>query len=260
VSKWFASLSPIILPPSAASDPIDLTAPRLDDDPTAAEQGRRFPHYCSVPSDLTVDTDTDSIGQQTLDEFADAQEESRDDHPHEEGEESNSTTGECLFLTSFPLTLTPPLDQSNELIPDADQFGDGFNWDEDFGGDFDDGEFGEFEDQSNVEEKRVDSQEPTSGRSSKRGFDEIDSDTADEEGTTGDVSPSTLLFTPCAFSETHADSVQIQNGRRCCSLSLCWTDTVQVHVAPAPISFFSLSVTPSFNNRPKVKYLSVLAS
>jgi hypothetical protein len=39
-----------------------------------------------APSDPPADTDTDSIGQQTLDEFADAQEESRDDHrPHEEG-------------------------------------------------------------------------------------------------------------------------------------------------------------------------------
>ena len=182
-----------------------------------------------------------------MEEFADAQEESRDDRrPHEEGEESNSTTGECLLSASFPLTLTLPLDQSNELIPDVDQFGDDFNWDENFGGDFDDGEFGEFEDQSNVEEKRVDSQEPISGRSSKRGFDEIDSDTADEE-TPGDVSPSTFLSTPCVLSEAHAGSLQIPNGRRCCSLSLCWEDTVQAHVWPLHLfpSFHSQLLPPS---------------
>lgn len=89
-------------------------------------------------------------------------------------------------------------DKSNELIPDLDQFGDEFNWDEDFGGDFD-GELDEFEDQSNVEKKRVSSREPTSGRNSKRGFDEIDSDTADEEETQGDVSPSKFLHTLRVF-------------------------------------------------------------
>jgi hypothetical protein len=94
-----------------------------------------------------------------------------------------------------------------------------------FGGDFDDGEFCEFEDQSNVETKPVDSQEPISGKSSKRGFDEIDSDTADEGETPGDVSPSksSLLL---ACSPRLTNSIQIQNGRRCCSLNLCWTDTV----------------------------------
>jgi len=41
-----------------------------------------------------------------------------------------------------------------------------------------------------METKTVNPQEPISGRSSKRGFDEIDSDTVDEEQTLGDVSPS----------------------------------------------------------------------
>lgn len=138
---------------------IDVTTLNPEDDHIAAQQ----------------DTDTDSIGQRTLNEFADAQaqEETRGDHsPHAEGEESNSTT-----------------DQSNELNVEPDQFGDDFNWDEDFGGDFGDGEFGELEAQNDLETKRVDPQEPTSGRSSKRGFDEIDSDTADEEETQGDMSP-----------------------------------------------------------------------
>ena len=153
-------------------------------------------------SNFTIDNDTDSIGQQTLDEFADAQEESRDDHVLREGEEWNSNTGEHLPHESLPLTLTRPLDQSNELIPDLDQFGDDFNWDDDFGGDFNDGEFGELEDQSNLETKPVDPQEPTSGMSSKRGFDEIDSDTADEE-TPGDTSPSKSLPPPCVL---HRDS------------------------------------------------------
>jgi hypothetical protein len=139
-----------------------------------------------------------------LDEFADAQEESRDDHrPHEEGEDLNSNTGEFLFPTSSPLTLTQPLDQSNELIPAPDQFGDDFNWDESFGGDFDDGEFCGFEDQSNVETKPVGSQEPISAKGSKRGFDEIDSDTASEGETPDDVSPSKSLSTPCVLSEAH---------------------------------------------------------
>lgn len=136
-------------------DSIDLTAPNPDDDHITGQQG----------------TDTDSIGQRTLDEFADAQEETRDDPQLHEGEESNSTT-----------------DQSNELNPDLDQFGDEFNWDEDFGVDFD-GEFDEFESQGDTETKLPDSQEPTSGKSSKRGFDEVDSDTADEEETPGGVSP-----------------------------------------------------------------------
>ena len=184
-----------LTPPPTDPHTLDLTVPGLDDDPTAVQQGTQLPSaVLRAPSNLTVEIDTDSIGQQTLDEFADAQEESRDDrHPHEEGEESNSNTGKSPFSTSSLPTLTQPLDQSNELIPDLDQFGDDFNWDEDFGGDFDDGELGEFEDQDNVETKRVGSQEPVSGRSSKRGFDEVDSDTADEEEAPGDVSPSKLL-------------------------------------------------------------------
>jgi hypothetical protein len=50
--------------------------------------------------------------------------------PTKKGEDLNSNTGEFLFPTSSPLTLTQPLDQSNELIPALDQFGDDFNWDE----------------------------------------------------------------------------------------------------------------------------------
>jgi len=189
--------------PSTGFDTVDLTAPELDDGP---QQGKWLPSATTcAPSNMIVDTDTDSIGQQTSDEFADAQEKSRDDHHSHEGEGSNSNTGECLFPDSFQLILTQSLDQSNELIPDLDQFGDDFNWDEDFGGDFDDGEYGEFEDQSNVETKTVDPQEPVSGRSSKRGFDEIDSDTVDEEQTPGDVSPSKFLCTRMLL-ETHMDS------------------------------------------------------
>jgi hypothetical protein len=194
-----------LTPSSTDSDTIDLTTSGLDDGPIAAQQGGWLPSTIEyTPSNLIVDTDTDSIGQQTSDEFADAQEESRDDH-RSHGEESNSNTGEYLFSDSFPLILTQPPDQSNELITDLDQFGDDFNWDEDFGGDFDDGEFGEYEDKSNAEAKTADPQEPVSGRSSKRGFDEIDSDTADEEQTSGDVSPSKLLSTPCMLSGTHVD-------------------------------------------------------
>lgn len=186
---------------STGSNTIEPAAPRLDENPTADQQGTwLFSIIACAPSDPPADTDTDSIGRQTPGEFADAQEEPRDDgRPHEEGEESNSNTGEYLFSTSFPLTLSQTLDQSNELIPD--QFDD-FNWDEDFGVDFDDGEFGEL-DQSNVETKWVGSQEPISGRSSKRGFDEIDSDTAGEEETLGDASPSKFISTPCVFVETH---------------------------------------------------------
>lgn len=190
--------------PSTGFDTIDLTAPGLDDGP---QQGKWLPSAATcTPFNPTVDTDTESIGQQTSDEFADAREKSRDDHRSHEGEGSNSNTGECLFSDSFQLALTQSLDQSNELIPDLDQFGDDFNWDEDFGGDFDDGEYGESEEQSNVEIKTVDPQEPISGRSSKRGFDEIDSDTVDEEQTPGDVSPSKLLSTFCVLLETHVDS------------------------------------------------------
>ena len=185
-------------------DTIDLTDPSLDDGPIAAQQGKWL--LCTIAratSNCIIDTDTDSIGQQTLDEFTDTQEESRDDRRSHEGGESNSNTGECLLLDLFSLRLTQSIDQSNELIPDLDQLGDDFNWDEDFGGDFDDGEFGEFEDQSNVETKPLGSQEPISGRSSKRGFDEIDSDTADEEEASGDVSPSKFLPAPRVFSGTH---------------------------------------------------------
>lgn len=46
----------------------------------------------------------------------------------------------------------------------------------------------------------VDPQQPISG-GSKRGFDEIDSDTADEEQTPGDVSPSKLLSLPCVLRD-----------------------------------------------------------
>ena len=252
----------MISPPSTDPDTIEFTVSRLDDDPTAVKQGTQLLSAITrAISNPPIDTDTDSIGQQTLDEFADAQEEPRDDRrPHEEGEDLNSNTGECLSSTSSPLALTQLLDQSNELIPDLDQFGDDFNWDEGFGGDFDDGEFGEFEDQSNVETKPVGSWEPISGRSSKRGFDEIDSDTAGEEEASGDVSPSKSLSTPCVLSETHAGFPQIQNGRRCCSPNLCWAEPFErmwpLHLF-LPLSF---SLIPSFNNRLKVKYLSVLAS
>jgi len=56
-----------------------------------------------------------------------------------------------------------------------------------------------------VETKTVDPQEPVSGRSSKRGFDEIDSDTVDEEQIPGDVSPSRFLSTPRVLFEAHMD-------------------------------------------------------
>lgn len=181
--------------PTIDSDIIDLTTPGPDEGPAAAQQGMwSFPTISCAPSNLTADSETDSIGRQTLDEFADAQEESRDDHDLHEREESTGNAGEYLSPGSSLLTLTHLLDQLNELIPDLDQFGGDFNWDEEFGGDFD-GEFGELEDQSNVEAKSIDPQGPISGRSSKRGFDEIDSDTADEEQIPGDVSPS-RFFSP----------------------------------------------------------------
>jgi hypothetical protein len=206
--------------PSTDSGTIDLTAPNADDDRITGHQGR-LPSSttASALSDPTIDTDTDSIGQRTLDEFADAQEETRDNsHPHE-GVESNSATGKHWFSASFPLTLTQLPDQPNGLNPDFDQFGDEFNWDEEFGGDFD-GEFDEFEDQSNVEAKPINPHEPTSGKSTKRGFDEVDSDTADEEETQGDVSPSKSLYILCVFPALNSDSLQIQSGRRCCSGNL----------------------------------------
>ena len=196
-----------LTPPSTDSDTTGLTAPGLDDDPTVVQQGTWPPStIVYVPSNFIVDTDTDSIGQQTLDEFVDAQEESRDDHrSHEEEEESNDNAGRCLFPASSPLRLTQPLDQSNGLIPGLDQFGDDFNWDEDFGGDFDDGELGEFDEQSKVETKGAGSREPISGRSSKRAYDEISSDTADEEEAQGDISLSKFLSTPSVLSKTHVD-------------------------------------------------------
>jgi len=192
--------------PSTGSADTDLAAPGLDDDPTVVQHGTRSTSATvHSASNFVVDTDTDSIGQQTLDEFVDAQDESQDGHrSHEEGEESNSNTGKCLFPVSSLLTLTRPIDGSKEPIPGLDQFGDGFDWDEDFGGDFDDGELGEFEDPSKVETKRVGSQEPISGRSSKRAYDELSSDTADEEEGQGDVSPSEFL-SPCVLSSAHVD-------------------------------------------------------
>lgn len=209
-------------------------------------------------SNPSLDTDTDSIGQQTLDEFTDAQEEPRDDHlPREEGEDPNSNTGECRLSALFPLMLTRSLDQSNEQIPDLEQYVDGFNWDEEFSGDFDDGEFDGFADQSNVE-GRLGSQEPTSGRNSKRGFDEVDSDTADEEGVLGDISPSKSLSTSMR-PPILTSSPQIQNERRCCSLDLCWADTLERTCDPCtyPLLFF---LTYSLRQPSKVKCLSVLAS
>lgn len=186
-----------LTPFSLDSETIDLTVPNPDDDHITGQQGR-WPPSTVAPTlfDPTTDTDTDSIGQRTLDEFADAQETRDDFHPHE-GEESNSTTGERRFSASFPLTLTWLPDQSNELNLDPDQLGDEIDWDEDFGR-FE--ELGEFEDQRNVETKRVDSPEPTSGMSSKRGFDEVDSDTADEQ-TPGDVSPSKFSHVVRVFLE-----------------------------------------------------------
>ena len=231
-------------------DTVDLTTSGLDDGP---QQSKWLPSAATcIPFNLTVDTDTDSIGQQTSDELADAQEKSRYDHSYE-GEGSNSNTGECSFSDSFQLTLTQSLDQANELIPDLDQFGDDFNWDEDFGGDFDDGEFGESEEQSNVETKTVDPQEPISGRSSKRGFDEIDSDTADEEQTPGDVSPSELLSTPLCSSRLMWIP-QTQNGRRWCSPNLRWMDTVRAHVWPLHLfpPFHSHLFPPTTNPRSSI--------
>jgi hypothetical protein len=175
-------------------------------------------------------------------------------------ERSRTVTQASVCSDSFPHILTQPPDQSNELITDLDQFGDDFNWNEDFGGDFDDVDFGEFGDQSNAETKTADPQEPLSGRSSKRGFEEIDSDTADEEQAPGDVSPSEFLSIVFLFSKTHVRSLQTQNGRRCCSPNLRRTGhRSSARVAPAPISFFPFSLT-SLDNRPKVKYLSALAS
>lgn len=85
-----------LMSPSKDSDIFDLTVPNPDDDHTAEQQGKSpSSNVVSTSSDLTTDTDTDSIGQRTLDEFADAQEETRGRfRPHEE-EDSNSTTGEC---------------------------------------------------------------------------------------------------------------------------------------------------------------------
>ena len=237
---------------SVDSDTTELTAPRPDDDPTATQQGTQLlPTIVRVRSNPSSDTDTDSIGQQTLDEFTDAQEEPRDDYrPREEANDPDSNTGEWLFSASFSLMLTRPLDQSNEQIPDLEQYGDGFNWDEDFGGDFDDGEFDGFEDQSNVEENRVGSQEPSSGRNSKRGFDEVESDTADEEGVLGDVSPSkslstsmrspTLTRVPLRFKTKEGVVVCTRVGRIRSS----------TRVTPAPIPSFSFSLVPS-DNRPR---------
>lgn len=97
-----------LTPPFADSDTIDLTAPTPDDGPIATQQGMWFPSTAITcpPSNLSADSDTDSIGRQTLDEFADAREESRDDRHPREGEGSNSNTGECFFPGSFLLTLT----------------------------------------------------------------------------------------------------------------------------------------------------------
>lgn len=190
---------------SLPADPgiIDLTVADPDDDHITVQQGRWFPSAAvGTPANFTSDADTDSIGQRTLDEFADAQE-IRDDHPRGGGE-SNSTTGECSFSAPSALTLTHSPARFNDLDPELDQLGDDFNWDEDFGGDLD-GEFGEFDNRGDLETKRVDSQEPTPGRSSKRGFDEIDSDTADEEETPGDVSPSKLFHAPCVSPNAHMD-------------------------------------------------------
>lgn len=111
--------------------------------------------------------------------------------------ERNQTVSQASIdpLRSSLLLLTQIPDQSNELNPDFDQFGDEFNWDEDFGGDFD-GEYDEFESQGDAETKLPDSQEHVSGGGSKRGFDEVDSDTADEEETPGGVSPSKQFRIP----------------------------------------------------------------
>ena len=231
-----------LTPPSTGSNTQDLTAPGLGD---GSQQGNRLsPTPTSTPSNKIADTDTDSIGQQTSDEFADAQEESRDDHRPHEGDGSNSNTGEFLLPDPFQLALTQPLDQSNDLIPDIDHFGDDFNWDEDFGGDFDDGEYGEFEDQSNVETKTVDPPEPVSGKSSKRGFDEIDSETVDEEQTLGDVSPSKFLpHHPYAPRDSRGfPRLKTEEGavvRTCAG----WTPFERI-CGPAPISSFHSHLFP----------------
>ena len=208
-----------------------------------------------TPSDLAIDTDTDSIGQQTSDEFADAQEKSQGDNRSHEGEGSNSNAGECLFSGPFPLTLTQSLDQPNELIPDLDQFGDDFNWDEDFGGDFEDGEYGESEDQSNVETKTVDPQEPVSG-SSKRGFDEIDSDTVDEEQRPGDVSPSRFLSTPAYFRGSHEfPRLKTEEGavvRTCAG----WTPFERMC---GPCTYFLLFILTHFRQQPTQGQVSLRA-
>jgi hypothetical protein len=83
-------------PPFIDSGTIDLTAPMPDHDHIIEQQGIwHFSTTTSASSNLTTDADTDSIGQRTLDEFSDAQEENRADFPLHEGEESNSTTGKC---------------------------------------------------------------------------------------------------------------------------------------------------------------------
>ena len=47
-------------------------------------------------------------------------------------------------------------------------------------------------------------------------------------------------------SETHAATPQIQNGRRCCSQNLRWTDAVQAHVwPPHPFPHFHSHSYPS---------------
>lgn len=171
--------------------------------------------------------------------------------------ESNSTTGKCWPPASFSLTLTRLPDQSNEPNPDFDQFGDGFNWDEEFGGDFDE-EFEEFEDQINVGPKPANPQEPASGNSTKRGFDEVDSDTADEEETQGDVSPSKSLCTPlrvCPELTWIPSRFKTEEG----AVAGTYAERVPFgHICgPCTILF---SPTSHFNNRLQVKYLSMLVS
>lgn len=99
MSRWFTvTIVDDLTLRSTEPDTTELTTPILDDGSIAAQQGRWLPSTIECPSsNLTVDNDADSIGRQTLDEFADAQEESRDVHFSHEGEESNSNTGECLF-------------------------------------------------------------------------------------------------------------------------------------------------------------------
>lgn len=95
-----------LTPPSADFDSIDLTAPNPDDDHTTGRQGQQFrSDFTLTSSELIIGTDTDSIGQRTLDEFADAQEETRDDPHLHEGEESNSTTGEYRSSTFIPAVI-----------------------------------------------------------------------------------------------------------------------------------------------------------